>query len=76
MNATTRINDNAVRVSCNAGCGRSFEVPLTIGQEAAWRGGALIQRVTSGLDPDQRELLISGTCSECWNKLFSNEDEE
>lgn len=28
------------------------------------------------LSADERELIISGTCSECWNKMFGDEDEE
>lgn len=28
------------------------------------------------LSADERELIISGTCSECWNKLFSDDEEE
>lgn len=28
------------------------------------------------LSADERELIISGTCSECWDKLFSDYEEE
>ena len=38
-----------------------------------------IQDIFPYLTPAERELLISGTCGECWAKLFppeSDEDEE
>ncbi len=65
MQAIERINDKTVAVRC-AWCAKRFDIPLTAEQERAWKGGALIQNVTPGIDPDLRELLISGTCPECW----------
>jgi hypothetical protein len=35
-----------------------------------WRNGALIQDAFPNLTLDQRELLKTQTCGECWNKLF------
>ena len=28
------------------------------------------------LTPNERELIISGTCAECWDKMFGDEEEE
>ena len=42
----------------------------------AWRNGAYIQDVMSYLSPNQRELLISGTCEDCWKRAFEDEDED
>lgn len=36
----------------------------------AWIDGKLIQSVMPQLSADDRELLISGTCSSCWESLF------
>lgn len=36
----------------------------------------LIQEVFPYLSPAERELLISGTCEECWKKLFPPETDE
>jgi hypothetical protein len=38
------------------------------------RGGT-VQSIFKDLGADERELLISGTCGECWDKLFPKEDE-
>lgn len=38
----------------------------------AWLDGKLIQNVMPHLTKQERELLISGTCDLCWNKLFAN----
>lgn len=35
-----------------------------------WKAGELIQRALPKLSADERELLISGTCQECWDKSF------
>ena len=40
-----------------------------------WKAGALIQNALPNLTPDERELLISKTCDDCWNKLFPENDE-
>lgn len=42
----------------------------------AWQNGALIQNVMWYLSPKERETLISGICSICWDKMFSEEDDE
>lgn len=63
-----------MRVTCTAGCGQEYDVPVTDAQVGAWKAGALIQRAMPELTPDQRELLISGTCSACWRKMFRDED--
>ena len=41
----------------------------------AWRSGELIQDALPELNADNRELLMSGTCGDCW-ELFFPEDEE
>jgi hypothetical protein len=52
------------------GCGKvaTLRVPL-IGLRK-WQGGALIQDALPTLSADLREQLISGTCTDCWAKLF------
>ena len=39
----------------------------------AWKNGALIQDAMPYLNADQREMLISKTCNECWNLMFPND---
>ena len=38
--------------------------------------GKFIQDVFPDLDADEREFMISGTHSVCWNDMFGNENEE
>jgi hypothetical protein len=35
-----------------------------------WLSGELIQRALPDLTINERELLISGLCSKCWDQLF------
>jgi hypothetical protein len=41
-----------------------------------WIAGALIQNAMPYLTADERELLISNTCAECWKKIFATEEED
>jgi hypothetical protein len=36
----------------------------------------LIQKAMPYLTADEREMFISGTCSDCWDKLFPESDED
>ena len=62
-------------------CGRIHE-PVILDAEKYYRwkkGGECIQDVfpDSEMTKDQREILISGTCPECWDVLFGRcEDED
>lgn len=61
-------------------CGRIHE-PVVLDAEKyyRWKGGECIQDVfpDSEMTKDQREILISGTCPECWDALFGRcEDED
>jgi len=39
-----------------------------------WMGGKLIQDALPYLSKEQREIMISHTCPECWNNMFSLEE--
>ena len=39
---------------------------------ANWEAGALIQEAMPYLSDNDRELLISGTCGACFDKIFNN----
>lgn len=36
-------------------------------------GESYIQNIFSELTPGEREMLITGICPECWNKIFKEE---
>lgn len=40
------------------------------------RQGMLIQHAFPFLSSNERELLISGTCSKCWDEMFAQQDDE
>tara|TARA_R100000008_G_scaffold46021_1_gene27091 strand:+ start:343 stop:582 length:240 start_codon:yes stop_codon:yes gene_type:complete len=42
----------------------------------AWQNGELIQEALPMLSPSERELLISGTCDDCWTEMFGEPEDE
>lgn len=54
-------------------CKRSVEVPATEEQITRWRGGELIQRAIPNITADQREILMSGICGECFDAVFGED---
>ncbi len=57
-------------------CGKRYTLNVNIEHLRKWQKGTLIQDALTELDKDQRELLISNTCGDCWNKLFASDEEE
>lgn len=55
-------------------CKEYKDIPVTRAQLEAWTGGMLIQRAMPNVSPDDRELLISGTCGPCFDKMFDGEE--
>ena len=51
---------------------------LTVNAEGFvnWQAGEYIQDALPELSADMRELLISGTCPTCWEKMFPSDEEE
>lgn len=62
-------SETGVDVECRV-CHITCNVPATQDQIRKWRGGMLIQKAMPNLSIDQRELLISGLCGTCFDKLF------
>jgi RNase P subunit RPR2 len=56
-------------------CGEEHRIHAQFKDLLAWQQGEKIQVAMPYLDENQRELLISQTCSKCWDKMFSSEDE-
>lgn len=59
-------------------CGKVHN-PIVLDAEKFYRwkeDKECIQDVFPEMTEDQREILISGTCPECWKVLFPEEDEE
>lgn len=56
-------------------CGNGSTVTVLAHDYARWRDGELVQRAFPEMPPADRELLVSGTHSECWTVLFGVDDE-
>ena len=55
-------------------CGNTQKVHCMRDDYRGWIEGALIEDVFPRLWPAQRELLITGICTECWEGLFADEE--
>lgn len=51
-------------------CGTYREVYVSEANYVAWRDGELAQNAFPYLSANERELLISGICPQCWDKMF------
>ena len=62
----------SVKTKCRQ-CGK--EVILKVYKEdiVKYQNGELIQRAFPYLTAGEREMLISGICPDCWEKLWSDE---
>jgi hypothetical protein len=67
-------NMKPIMIECRL-CKVPKKVSCTLEQYGAWRNGALIQDAMPNVPKDERELLISGTCGACFDKLFPSEDD-
>ena len=57
-------------------CGQAATVIVVRSEYEAFRRGELIQRAMPSLPEDERELLITGTHSKCWDQMFEDDDDE
>ena len=61
-------------------CGKMVEVDLTEKQFSRfqlWEMGVMhIQQAIPEVPAGIREVFISGTCEECWEKMFEGMDDE
>lgn len=63
-------------VACNV-CYELKTVTVTAEGWRAWRReGKFIQDAMPELTPAERELLLSGTCGDCFDAMFPVDDEE
>lgn len=54
-------------------CDYTIKIPITDEQMKKYQNGESIQNVLPHVSPGNRELLISGTCGTCFDKMFSCE---
>jgi hypothetical protein len=57
-------------------CSTEHQIELDRTRYNRWVAGGHIQVVFPTMTPSQREVLISGTCPDCWDKHMGPDDEE
>lgn len=58
-------------------CGRVNEIATNEEDYFDWSfDGVLAQDAFPYLSADEREMLVSGICPDCWNRMFPAEDED
>lgn len=57
-------------------CGKSVDVDVTPEQVERHRLGEKAQKAFSNIEEDEREILISGMCSECYDIITDDDDQE
>ena len=65
-----RPGDEHYAVTCQS-CKGDFYFYANPKEIEAWQEGKLIQDALPRLSPNMRELLISGLCGSCFEKIFS-----
>jgi len=58
-----------VEVTCHS-CSKNHSIKVPLAGHAQWMDGELIQDALPELSSGERELLISGTCDDCWDEMF------
>ena len=56
-------------------CDDTFDIMVDPNDLNRWAEGELIQEALDYLNPDERELLLSGICGSCWDALFPDNEE-
>lgn len=70
MVAAANGQDTPLGIFCKS-CSREYIVFVNVEDVESWLSGSgLIQDVMPYLSANDREMLISHTCPECWDKLF------
>lgn len=62
--------DTTIAKTCYHCC-KTVMIHVVFADAIKWQEGALIQDVMGYLSVDEREILISGTCGECFDKMFA-----
>lgn len=57
-------------------CHEIKEVHCTDEQYQNWQDGMLIQQAMPDVPAEERDLLMSGICSECFDRIFPRSDYE
>jgi hypothetical protein len=53
-------------------CGKEHLTEMPFEKYVRWHNGEHLQKVFPDWTPDQREIVISGTCPQCWEQNMSD----
>ena len=62
-----------LHVTCRR-CRDVKPVKLDVDMLKVWKAGMYVQDAFPALSPGERELLISGTCEPCFDRMFADLD--
>lgn len=57
-------------------CHELHQVEVSEADYNTWSDGTLVQDAFPYLSAEEREILVSGICPDCWDSMFSDEEEE
>ena len=57
-------------------CGEASTVKMLVHHYLEWQKGGYIDQVCPEMPKETREMLISGTHPDCWDKMFQEDEEE
>lgn len=63
-------------VTCCPFCGKGHEIEVNEIDYLDWQDGEHAQNAFPYLSANEREMLISGICPDCWDKMFGQEEDE
>lgn len=71
-----RINHKEITIVTHCPfCGHANFIEVNDVDYWAWQNGALAQDAFPYFSADERELLISGICPTCWDRVFGSDEE-
>lgn len=69
-----RLGDlGGVDITCHD-CGKEYHITVTLNELLAYANGELVQRAFPALSKAERELFISATCGECFDRMFGEDE--
>lgn len=69
-------NGDVIDAPCKY-CGIVYQIIADRQDVTRWIAGeGYIQDILDYLSPAERELMISGTCDNCWNQMFPEVDND
>lgn len=69
-------NQRPMKVTCSH-CSCTYDLLVNPEDVISWQAGSgYIQDLMPYLTAAERELLISGTCDNCWTNMFGSDEED